>query len=226
MDRLFPGNAEIQLESQEFSPGQDVFGAFAFSLHRPKECRSVRAQLRADEEYFELNFDREEERRYRQLYEYTLDLSGPGTYDRGAFRFHFQIPHRAPPTYPNYYENRSQELDTFNRVLDIMAPRQVRHRLGERKVTWTVRAWLDIPWGNDLSADQVITVLPPGVMQARNPDWVSHHGAHCREASAPPLPPAPAPRPQAAAARFCMNCGKQARKAGAKFCHACGANMS
>lgn len=226
MDRLFPGNAEIQLESLEFSPGSDVFGAFAFSLHRPKECRCVRAQLRADEEYYDLNFDRQEERRTRELFEYTLDLSGGGTYDRGAFRFHFQIPHRAPPTYPNYYEQRSQELDTFNRVLDLVAPRQHSHRLGDRKVEWRVRAWLDIPWGSDLSTDQVITVLPPGVMQSRNPDWESRQVYRDYPAPAPPPAVAPPPTPISATARFCMTCGKQARKPGARFCHSCGSAMT
>lgn len=238
MDRLFGGmlgDVGLELEGHEFGPGSVVMGRFAFRLHRPKECRRACVQLRADEEW--MGYERENdhhghhyddehhhhhherrlERKTRQIFEQTVVLSGEGSYQQGIHPFRLQIPHNAPPSVnaQNFSDPGFGEMmmnAAFDYALDS------HHSYAPNRgssIEWSVRGWLDIPWGSDPVAREVILVSP----------YAPRHQAY----PAPPqvsLPPAPPPAPvPAQAARFCMKCGTQARKAGARFCHACGSSL-
>lgn len=246
MDRLFGGmlgDVGLELEGHEFGPGSVVLGRFAFRLHRPKECRRACVQLRADEEW--MGYEREYghhdhhdhhgyhddhhhhqrrlERKTRQIFEQTVVLSGQGSYQQGIHPFRLQIPHNAPPSVsaqntsgPGFGEMIVNAA--FDYALDSHHS-YVPNR--GSSIEWSVRGWLDIPWGSDPVAREVILVSPYAPRhQSAPPPY---------QAPAPyqaPVPPAPRPAPAPVqAARFCMKCGTQARKAGARFCHACGHSL-
>ncbi|MBS2040631.1 zinc ribbon domain-containing protein [bacterium] len=236
MDRLFGGmlgDVGLELEGHEFGPGSVVQGRFAFRLHRPKECRRACVQLRADEEWMGYprefghhhhhdedhhhhHHERRLERQTRQIFEQTVVLSGQGNYQQGIHPFRLQIPHNAPPSQnaQNFSGAGFGEMmmnAAFDYALDShhsYAPNR------SSSIEWSVRGWLDIPWGSDPVAREVILVSPYAPRYQAVPPPV--------QAAPPPPAPRPTPSPQQSAARFCMKCGTQARKAGARFCHACG----
>lgn len=230
MDRLFGGmlgDVALELEGREFGPGSVIHGRFAFKLHRPKECRQACVQLRADEEWmgysdrngYDYDDDdhhhhhhhhrerRQLERQSRQLFEQTVVLSGQGSYQQGVHPFRLQIPRNAPPTTTQSQSSQGFGEMMMNAAIDYALDSRSSYSRGST-IEWSVRGWLDIPWGSDPVAREVIIVSPYAVQY--------------EPVYAPPPPPAPQPRPTQGAARFCMKCGTQARKAGARFCHACG----
>ncbi|MFN8610843.1 MAG: hypothetical protein U0931_25095 [Vulcanimicrobiota bacterium] len=237
MDRLFGGmlgDVGLELEGREFGPGSVIHGRFAFRLHRPKECRQACVQLRADEEWMGYERDyghdhhhhhyddddhdhhhqrRQLQRQTRQLFEQTVILSGQGSYQQGIHPFRLQIPHNAPPTTSaqNFSGAGFGEM-MMNAAIDYALDSHHSYAPGRQSsIEWSVRGWLDIPWGSDPVAREVILVSPYAP-RYQPPPPIS-----------PPPPPAPRPAPALQqSARFCMKCGTQARKPGARFCHACG----
>ena len=133
------GEFQLSVEHPEVCAGWTVRGHFAFELRQPVEARKVCVQIEGRQSWTEYEEDRTRYTDYVEvLYERSLYLDGPASYQRGDYPFHFDIPKDAPAT-----ENPT----------------------GDERLDWIVRAWLDIPWGEDPVREIRLLVLPAGALR-------------------------------------------------------------
>jgi len=144
---------ELELEKQNFAPGDSIKGKVWFDLKKPIKARQLKVLLIAEKVVIKTKMDSwgshtgfRTVKEKANLYHFELKLDGEKEYSKGEYAFELKI--------PKGISLEALPQGTIGNVLSAIENLSVRGK----RIDWFVQATLDVPMGFDVSKKVQITV--------------------------------------------------------------------
>ena len=148
------GSIAIDVKQTDYKPGDTVAGKITLALEEATDAQRLVVRLYAvgTRTHFVKNESGKTLAQEREtLYKFDLEVDGEKTYEEGAHMYEFSI------RIPTDAENEA-ELPEAGIVGDVLKFASSLSQGIKRPTTWTLRAFLDIPWKRNLKKELEIQV--------------------------------------------------------------------
>jgi hypothetical protein len=152
-DLFGKGRIDLTMEKTHFSPGETIRGTASLVLKKPVNARQLRITFYGERSVRERSIDSKgrpvTRTKKETAYSFTLPLDGEKTYSKSEYPFEIQIP------------SDLLQQPQMGGVLGT-ALKAVQFLVGESsRVSWYVKATLDIPKASDINRSIQVHITPP-----------------------------------------------------------------